>query len=185
MTHTGAYCNIFVQVENECFADDQCIECFGAAAMGQVNVTAISGCENVQSVCPGYSTLDPVEGTDDTYDFSGVLIFSLAECSTGNIQCQYNYFQAISESDGTYVFMVEPASCLGIVWWAIPIIIIAALIAIGLVALILFIGTLRYLDYLQVKRFEKAVKGCQHTSKSNPVFEAAVKTYENPLHYDS
>ena len=179
-THVGTYCGVEVAANPGCMGVDTCVTCVGDAALQGVEVESIAGCENVGTTCADYIAIDPVDNPDE-YEVEGTIGSSI-ECPLSTIQCQYTYFQGISETTGQPVYEVQPPDCLLIPWWAIPIIIILGLFLLGVIILVVAQIILRYLDYRELKHFEKEVQEADFTKNVNPVYQAPTMTYDNPLH---
>ena len=179
-THVGTYCGVEVAANPGCMGQETCVVCAGDAAQQGVNVSEIAGCESVGTLCSAYNPIQPVDNPDD-YEVQGSIGSSI-ECPLSTIQCQYTYFQGISPVDGTPRFDVQPPNCLLIPWWAIPIIIILGLFLLGVIILVVAQIVLRWLDYRELKHFEKEVQEADFTKNVNPVYQAPTMTYDNPLH---
>ena len=127
-------CNTTVEASSECSAKQFCIECFGTAALEGVNVTEVSGCATASSACFNYSAISSVQDEEE-YNISNTLCSSTL-CELSTVQCDYVYYEGISAFTGVVVYEVEPASCLLIPLWTVPIILVIGLIVIGFLILV-------------------------------------------------
>ena len=169
-----------VDTLSECNANQTCIECYGMAASQGVNVTEVSGCETANTSCAAYSAISAVENSED-YTIPNS-VGSISECELSTVQCNYVYYQGISSITGQAVYEVEPASCLLIPWWTIPIIVIGGLILLGLAILVIAQIILRWMDYRELKNFQKEVLEADFTKHVNRAYQPPTVTYNNPLH---
>ena len=170
---------MMVEAASECSANQTCIECFGTAALQGVNVSEVSGCETANTSCAAYSFLSSVENGED-YSIPNT-VGDTIECQLSTIQCDYVYYYGISSTTGEIVYEVEPASCLLIPWWAIPITVVGSLILIGVIILIVAQIILRWMDYRELKNFEKEVLEADFTKHVNRAYQPPTMTYRNPL----
>ena len=171
---------MMLETTSECSANQTCIECFGMAALQEVNVTEVSGCKAANISCAAYSTISSVEDEEE-YDITNT-IGSITVCQLSTVQCDYMYYEGISSITGQVIYEVEPASCLLIPWWVIPVIVMGSLIVIGLIILLVAYFILRWLDYRELKHFQKEVLEADFSKHVNRAYQPPIVTYKNPLH---
>ena len=169
-----------VETAFECSADQACIECFGKAALEGVNVTEISGCETTNTSCTAYTAISSVKDEEE-YDITSTL-GSTTLCHLSTVQCDYVYYEGVSSITGQVIYEVEPASCLLIPWWAIPVIVVGSLIMIGLFILVVAYLILQWLDYRELKYFQREVQKADFSKHVNRAYQSPLVTYKNPLH---
>ena len=145
-----------------------------------MNVTEVSGCETANVSCADYSAISSVEDEEE-YVIPNTL-GSTTVCLLSTIQCDYVYYEGVSSITGQILYKIEPASCLLIPWWVIPLIVVGSLIVIGLIILIVTYFILRWLDYHELKRFQKEVLEADLSKHVNCAYQSPTVTYENPLH---
>ena len=169
-----------VETLSECSANQTCIECYGLAALQGVNVTEVNGCETANTSCAAYSAISSIEDEEE-YDIPNVSS-ETALCQLSTVQCDYVYYEGVSSITGQVIYEVEPASCLLIHWWVIPIIVVGGLVAIGLAILVAAYLILRWLDYRELKHFQKEVLEADFSKHVNLAYQPPTMTYNNPLH---
>ena len=171
---------MMVETASMCSADQTCIECFGLAGLQGVNVTEVSGCETLSMTCDTYSSISFIQDEED-YEIPNTSDSSTL-CQLSTVQCNYLYYEGVSNITGQVIYEVEPASCLLIPWWAIPVIVVGSLVVISLTILIVTYAILRWLDYRELKSFEKEVLEADFSKHVNRAYQPPTVTYKNPLH---
>lgn len=162
-----------------CSADPDCVQCFGMAALLGTSVAEVSGCETASMACPAYSAIGSMED-DEEYDIPNAVGTTL--CMLSTIQCDYMYHEGVSVVTGNSVYEIEPATCLLIPWWGIPILVVSSLFLLGFIILVTGYLLLRWLDYREVKRFEKSVQEADFGALVNRAYQSPEVKYDNPLH---
>ena len=145
-----------------------------------MNVNEVSGCETANTYCTAYSAISLIEDGEEY--ISPNFVGSTTVCQVLTVQCSYIYYEGVSPVTGRVIYEVEPASCLPIPFWAIPVIVVmGSLVVIGSMVLIAAYLILRWLDYREVKRFEKMIQTTNLAAALNPMYMSPTITYQNPL----
>ena len=171
---TTSYCTPIGSVEQaSCDAEQSCVLCL--AVLGQQ-------ANDHARLCPHPSCVDYVAvsiSPPENYTIPGSMPGSTSRC-TGirDDQCTYVYYIAHG-SNGSTLRVVGPPSCLLLPPWAIAVATLAGVIIIGVILLIIVKLCLMYLDYRELKSFEKEVKEADFSKNVNPMFQAPTVTYKN------
>ena len=168
-----------METTSECSANQTCIECFGTASLKGVTVSEVGGCEAANISCAAYSAISFVQDEEE-YIIANTL-GSTTMCQLLSIQCDYVYYEAISSITGQVIYEVEPASCLLIPWWTIPVILIGVLIVVGVTVPIVTYFILQWLHYREIKHFQKEVLEADFTKHVNRAYQSLTMTCKNPL----